>query len=58
MKMSVEGIEYNAQKKKKGLPELIAYYVTGRQGGGRDIMRDNECNNETGKNRFGECHLG
>jgi hypothetical protein len=24
-------------------------FVAGRQGGGRDIMRDNECNSETNK---------
>jgi hypothetical protein len=26
--------------------------VAGRQGGGRQIMTDNECNGETIKNRF------
>jgi hypothetical protein len=36
--------------------------VTGKQGGGREIMRkimrDNECNSETRKTGFGERHLG
>jgi hypothetical protein len=38
--------------------------VAGRQGGGREIMRDNECNSETTtttttkkKNRFEECQV-
>jgi hypothetical protein len=38
--------------------------MAGRQGGGPEIMRDNEgdneCNSETNKQktRFEECHLG
>jgi hypothetical protein len=31
--------------------------VAGRQGGGREITRDNECSNETEKTGFEECHL-
>jgi hypothetical protein len=34
--------------------------VAGRQGGGKEIMRDNECYSETIKKKkgFKECHLG
>jgi hypothetical protein len=32
--------------------------VAGRQGGGREIMRDNECNSETKKTGSEECQLG
>jgi hypothetical protein len=31
--------------------------VAGKQGGGKEIMRDEECNSETGKNRSEERHL-
>jgi hypothetical protein len=31
--------------------------VVGRQGGEREIMRDNECNSETKKTGFEECHI-
>jgi hypothetical protein len=33
--------------------------VAGRQGGGWEIMRDNECNSETNKqkNGFEKCHV-
>jgi hypothetical protein len=32
--------------------------VAGRQGGRREIMRDNEFNSETENTGFEECHLG
>jgi hypothetical protein len=31
--------------------------VAGRWGGEREIMRDNECNSETEKIGFEECHV-
>jgi hypothetical protein len=31
--------------------------VAGRQGEGREIMRDNESNSETKKTRFEECQV-
>jgi hypothetical protein len=32
--------------------------VAGRQGGGREIMRESECNGEMEKNGFEDYHLG
>jgi hypothetical protein len=31
--------------------------VAGKQGGRREIMTDNECNSETNKTGFEECHI-
>jgi hypothetical protein len=31
--------------------------VAGRQGGGREVMRDNECNSEKKQNEFEESHI-
>jgi hypothetical protein len=39
-------------------PSIKGGNVAGRQGGGRETMRDNECNSETKKNGFEDCHLG
>jgi hypothetical protein len=44
-----------SMKKKK--PKTAALYCGGKQGGGKE-MRENECNGETEKNGFEECHLG
>jgi hypothetical protein len=38
-------------------PSIKGENVAGRQGGGREIMRDNECNSEAGKIRLEECQV-